>query len=186
MRWTYTGHILVLLMKSWRKGAGPRSKRERERHQINNYWCYFFLFFYFDRKLISCLPRFGIGSHLILICLGEMGRQAWRCSESGAAGAEMTQFPSTRWLCWFHHTRSLWSQTITRDYLQELHTPCDDQILKLMASLSLHFHFCFTLATYTHMPFPLTLSEVSKGTFKPQVGCCSQRSFKCNHIICWS
>lgn len=50
-------------------------KRKRERHQINNYWCYFFLFLYFDRKLISCLPRFGIGSHLILICLGEMGRQ---------------------------------------------------------------------------------------------------------------
>lgn len=80
MRWTYTGHILVLLMKSCRKGAGLRREKERDIKLITAD-VIFFLFFYFDRKLISCLPRFGIGSHLILICFGRNGktsRDVWR------------------------------------------------------------------------------------------------------------
>ncbi len=169
-------------MKSWRKGVGPERERERERHQINNYWCYFFLFFYFDRKLISCLPRFGIGSHLILICLGEMGRQAWRCSESGAAGAEMTQFPSTRWLCWFHHTRSLWSQTITRDYLQELHTPCDDQILKLMAPVTLFPIFLYLGYIHLHA-FSSHVIRSVKGYVHTTSRLFFTQSFKFYHIV---
>lgn len=71
MRWTSTGHILVLLMKSCRKGAGLRRERERERHQINNYWCYFFPILLFWQKTNFLPSSFW---HRVLLNLNLLGR----------------------------------------------------------------------------------------------------------------